>query len=79
MCPTYLLWHNSQLIKGLHKLIIAMRWSSTSHHPIKSLSKLRELHRPLMADGYTQCTTSIGSLADSLTNVAVSINRWSTD
>ena len=26
------------------------------------------------ADGYTQCTTSIGSLADSLTNVTVSIN-----
>ena len=36
--PNIHLWHNSKLIKGQRRPVMAMRWSSISHHPIKSLS-----------------------------------------
>ena len=40
MCPTYLLWHNSSLVRGQHRAVMVMRWCSTNHHQINPLNKL---------------------------------------
>ena len=43
--PYNILWHSSKLIRGQHKLELAMRWSYISHHLVKSLSMLCNRHR----------------------------------
>ena len=73
MCQTYILWHNNKLIRGQRRPVMAMRWFSISHHPIKSLS-MSHKRIDCSADGYTQCTISIGSIADSFISAIASIN-----
>ena len=48
MCPTCLLWHSSNLVIDQHIIVMVMRWCSTNHRPIKSLSKSLGLHHLLI-------------------------------